>query len=688
MKKVICGFLSFMMMLNSTCFAALGVSKEETVYVNLDYEGNVEEMNIYNKCITNGVEEIIDYTTFEEVSNLTNKTTYQKDEEKISWNTKDVSSFSYTGKIGEEYYAKLPWTFDVSYQLNGVDTNPENLLHQKGLVKITMQIKANENTSDYYKNNYMLEITGNYDMSKFLSVASPDAVIANAGNTKTLMFIVLPGQTTTLTIELGSEDFEMDGITMVMVRVSGNILDTVLRLSEEKQDMKDMLESIDTSTDIILNSVGKMNGGLSGISTGVNAIKSGTKEIHSLQGVRDEDLAQLKTNLEEVLPILERIETDIDHLEEHYTTLLAVDASMQTEMEKLNHEVEQLDQDLQEYEKKVKNLPTDVGELDTTITDLAKATDNLKSLLNSANQLDDFDADDVKDNLTQIGASTKKIAAVAQSIEDPELAGTLMLSAQSIGSSLTSVQKDLTQLEELSGNTISASNETNKNLKNLRNDLYDLSESLDKDGAKVLVSAYGDLLGVNSQLEKATDTLIQSNEKMIANSGDFYLATQDMKDAIETIKKADNTLTGMTNTMQQAFNTLSTQIYIGVDKVGDSVVSVNQQLNTITSQSNQFKTSKDKIKNIIQKEEDKLEEETTILNVDKEAKPESFGSEKNEVSSVQFLLKTKDIKEVKAKAKDMEQEAQPLTLKDRIFVVLQKILDFVKGIFSHENGCP
>ena len=49
MKKVISSLIIIQVLLSSFCFAKLDVSKEETVYVNLDYEGNVEQINIYNK---------------------------------------------------------------------------------------------------------------------------------------------------------------------------------------------------------------------------------------------------------------------------------------------------------------------------------------------------------------------------------------------------------------------------------------------------------------------------------------------------------------------------------------------------------------------------------------------------------------------------------------------------------------
>ncbi len=682
MKKVWSSLLMMLILANSFCFASLGASKEETVYVNLDYEGNVEQINIYNKCVTNGVEQIEDYTPFEEVTNLTNQEKVQKEEDKILWNTKELATFSYTGKVSGDYYEKLPWNFKVSYQLNGVDKNPEDLLHQKGLIKITMDIIANENTNDYFRNNYMLEVTGNYDMSKFLSVASEEAIVANAGNTKTLMFIVLPGQSTTLHIELGSDDFEMDGITMAIVKVSGNILDTVSRLAEEKEDIKEMLDSLDESTDIILNSLGNMNGGLNGISSGVSAIQQGTKEIHHLQNVRDEDMASFQTELEEVLPLLENIEKDVDHLTQSYEIIIDGSTKLNEKLLKIQSDVTMLQEHLESLKSSVNDLPDDVVTINDTLKDLAKAMDNLNGLLSTSTDMSQFDSDSLASNLRQIGKDAQTIAGVATTLENPEVAAPILQSVGDISNSLTSIQATLGELEELSQGAVSVGDLTTKSLKNLKSDFNALSEILEKKQARVLVEAYEDILEVTKALEETLEIFTATSEELLTRSGDYFTWENNLKASIDQLKQMDMTLIHMIGTIQQMLSSLSTKIYEGTNEVGDAVLSVNRELTSITSQSHQFKETKNKVKDMIEKENDKLEEETTILNVDKDAKVESFGSTKNEVSSVQFLLKTKDIKEIKNKVKDLEQEEETITLLERIKVVFQKIVAFLQGLFK------
>ena len=336
MKRCVALILAMMMLMSSICMAAPLQKKKETVYVNLDDYGKVSKINIYSKWITNGALELEDNTKYITISNLTNKAKAEQSGETIIWNVSGEKNFAYTGEVGEEYYDVLPWSFDISYKLNGVEVMADELLGAQGLIKITMDINANKNASSYYQNNYMLEITGTYDMSKYLSVESEDAMVTDTGNSKTLMFIVLPGQSTTLNIEIGSNDFSMDGITMALVPITGDIREQIVELIEEKDEIKDAIDSINASSDIALNAMNGMTSGLNAVSKGISEMKQGTQNLHGLKELRDEDVKNLKSILNELLPILQSVQADINHLNDNYDIIVELD-------EKLNQETKELE---------------------------------------------------------------------------------------------------------------------------------------------------------------------------------------------------------------------------------------------------------------------------------------------------------------------------------------------------------
>lgn len=677
MKRCVASLLVIMILASNFCYAMPLLKKKETVYVNLQGYGDVSEINIYNKCVTNGENEIKDYTNYSKVTNLTNRNTPLLESGELIFNVSGENNFSYTGEVSGEYYDLLPWKFEITYKLNGVETKMEDLLGKSGLVEINVNVIANEKTNSYYRNNYILEVTASYDMTDYLSVESDDAMITDTGNTKTLMFIVLPGQSTEFNIKLGSEDFSMDGITMAAVPLTGEILNQISDLVNEKDDIKDSMDSIDKSTDIILDSLNGMNTGLNGISTGVTEIKNGTKDLHGLSSLRDEDIAKLKTILEETLPLIQNVQSDLDNLNTNYNTFIEMYEELDAEVKTLQNNVESLNEELDEIERMAKNLPSDVEDIKDLINSTAKLVGNASSLING---LDDKEtAKLAKENLENIGEQATSLVAIAGEVEDPTLAQNLVSSAKALGTSAKNLENIL---NKISLSQVSGKATISKNLTELKNNLYEVEDILGKEDAKTLRDFISDLKDVSDTLEKMLNTVNKYNDKFLENKEDMSTAIANMKQLVDELSKMNTLSISMVSNVQNMLKIVSTSIYNGADKTTDAILSLNNQLLNMTKQSNQFKDSKKQIRDVIDNKWDKIEDETTLFEVDKDAKVVSFGSEKNEnVESVQFIFKTPDIKKVKAAEKDLEAEKETLTFWDRVMLVLKKMFGWIANIF-------
>lgn len=677
MKRCVASLLVIMILASNFCYAMPLLKKKETVYVNLQGYGDVSEINIYNKCVTNGESEIRDYTNYSKVTNLTNRNNVVLESGEIIFNVSGESNFSYTGKVSGEYYDLLPWNFEIIYKLNGVETKMEDLLGKSGLVEIDVNVTSNENTNPYYRNNYILEVTASYDMSDYLSVESDEAMITDTGNTKTLMFIVLPGQSTDFNIKLGSDDFSMDGITMAAVPLTGEILNQISDLVDEKNDIKDSMDSIDKSTDIILDSLSGMNAGLKGISSGVTEIKNGTKDLHGLSSLRDEDIVKLKKILEETLPLIQNVQTDLDNLNTKYNTFIEMYEELDSEVKNLQKNVENVNKELAEIERMMKNLPNDITDIKDLINSTAKLIGNAGSLIDG---LDDKEtAKLAKENLENIGEQAKSLGAMAGEVEDSTLAQNLISSAKALGTSAKNLENIL---NKISLSQVSGKATISKNLTEVKNNLYEVADILDKEDAKTIRDFVTDLKDTSETLEKMLETVSSYNDRVLENKEDITLAITNLKQLVDELSKMNTLSVSMISNVQNMLKIVSTSIYNGADKTSDAILSINNQLLNITKQSNQFKSSKKEIKNVIDNKWDKIEDETTLFNVDKDAKVISFGNEKNEnVESVQFIFKTPDIKKVKEAEKDLEAEKENLTFWDRLLVVLKKMFGWIVNIF-------
>ena len=88
--------------------------------------------------------------------------------------------FYFEGRMEpEEVSETLPWDIAVSYRLNGVERRLEELAHEKGVLKISIDAVPSTGTSEYFRNNMTMEIAAVVDMDQNLSVegsGSPDPV--------------------------------------------------------------------------------------------------------------------------------------------------------------------------------------------------------------------------------------------------------------------------------------------------------------------------------------------------------------------------------------------------------------------------------------------------------------------------------------------------------------------------------
>lgn len=635
---------------------SLKQKRYESVYIELDNSGNKKSGTMYVETTLNGTKQIVDYGKYSYIENMTNKIkeSFDKDNNLV-WNLNDYKgeSFSYNTKLDDKTFINIPYNIEMRYELNGKEIDPNKLAHQNGLVRIFVDITPNKNANSFYKNNYMMEVTADFDLNDYISVSSDDAIELITGKTKTLMYVVLPGAESHFDIMLGAEDFKYDGLTFAIMPISGNVSDKIVDLIKDRDDLKDAYNSTMEGTSTVLNALSNMKTGLNNVNTGLNNLRTGTIKMHDLKGNRDITVNELDNEIS-------ALNSSLDN------TLL----------------------DLTEYKKYLSNLESDLDVLKDEIDDLEKIANDIPSLAKNSRVL-------IKD--------ARKVVSLlgdTPSDNEEELAalGTKFGTELTLLSKLSSGDIDMITYGAMSPYTLAASDivtnaEFMNDLQKLLLDLNDLSSSKNS----LYTSIYNDLGTINNDLKSLEDNgkvfgdVCETGYSMTDTLYDLLKYTNkkgggydNLTDLITALSKMTNTLNNAMPNIKNALNILSTDLYNGAINTVDGLSNVTADLSYVTSQAQTFMVAKDKIDNVIRTNYDDINDKTTLFELDPKAKKVSFSSDKNiEPERIQIFMKSPEIKEV------VDDDMAVFTKENEHVGFFKKILslftimwDWICGLFS------
>ena len=693
--------------------------KNETIYVNMDYYGIPTETQVVNGYRIDGQSQIVDYGNYSNITNLTNYAKPTIDGDQITWNLdEDVTNFYYQGTLSE---IELPWHFTIRYKLNGVETKAEELAGASGMIETIIDVTPNENVSDYLKNNFFLQLSTSYDMGKCLSVEAPDGVDVTLGATKSITFMAMPGEEASFHVYVGSNSYESTGFNVVIAPLEMSALDEVTDLKDAKGRMENAFDAASESLDIILDSTSDIQGGLSELNTGISSIQSSLKSLRQDDAALDEKVEQLLqnattfneslqtltphldsatncaselnengnvlvTHLNSLSPLLEETKTALQVLQADCTDLKDI-------VEKLTSTGNKLDGNLGPLKACLLELGKDMASLDTTLGNLNSGLDSSQGSLSSVSN----SVSDLSSLLNSISGSMSDeqmqglINGAVQNGVSPEQLGLLQ--------NLTSMSDDLSRLSSLLNTTGSLADDSA--------DVISTLQEVSKDVASLSVV----LINITDNLQDVTTTLTNHSDTFIFTLDDISMLLDNLSQAtdigvclITDIDHTQNiinkyhpelvslfedmrTLTTDTSNVTIAATDLGTQVhstitnnrqhtYDSIDKTLSGSMHTFDRIIDSLNQTNDLKKNKDIIKNTIDEEWDKLDDDFNLLDYEPEAGPISLVSEKNtNIDSIQIILRTPEISiDKKAEIKALEEDEAQLSIWDRIKNIFSNLL--------------
>ena len=379
---------------------------DETLYLNLDYYGNISDANVVKGINFNGTSS---YTDFGDYLKITNMTDEQKPEIKngsITFEKNKNGKFFFQGELKPDKI-KAPWTFDITYKLNGVVTDADKIAGASGLVEMDIDCTPNKSVSKYMQDNMMLFVAIPVDIQKCYSVDAPESQTMTLGQYTGIVFTALPGQEGHFQVRLGTDQFESVGAIFAMTPGTVGALNKIKDLKDIKDDFRDDTNAMLDDFDNVLDDVTDVSAQLKITNQILEQLQSGKNKIHGNAQV-----------------IFDGNDVAIQDLRDLNGTLTPLNDDLKTAqwmVYDVNQNLNTLDSDLMDSSAKLKSLSTKLKRLGSSMSgtsidnlqiqdmeeDIKKTTSSLNSLNNHLNTMTD------KDNLSKFNASASEVTTNA-----------------------------------------------------------------------------------------------------------------------------------------------------------------------------------------------------------------------------------------------------------------------------------
>ena len=605
-------------------------SVDEAMYVNLDYYGQIDKVNMVKSISLNGTLSFTDYGDYTDVTNMTDHTEPVLGDGSVTWNfAPDQNGRFYYKGVMKNDQVTLPWTFDVSYKLNGVPTDADKLAGASGTVEIHIDATANENAREYYRNNMMLAVAVLVDLTKCYSVEADGAQVQNIGSQTGVVFTALPGEDGDYTVRIGSDSFESDGVLMTMIPGTTKDLEHVKDLKDAKDTWKEAGDQLYDSMEQMALSVESMRDGVNDLQSGlgsaenVRGVWSGSKD--NILDNNDKALASLTAVSEQMQAMVPHIESAKESAEIVHDSLGDIVNSMremQDPLRKLNTSLRGIKsntEDLAAGVAPLNQLMQTLIALDATLQSSEQIyVTQLASLGVSLEQVENDYYDGDVDLIDDVNASAQ--TATPSSATAAGIPG-VTLNTQQL---LIALTQKKAYLEKLS----SASTSLAGKLSSLLDDTSDASRSM------------GELVDEIDFILEDSTALYDSLETYYS---DFQLALDDSEELVNRTTNAldtsVSTLTLIQNTMRASSDSLDAAAR---DSIRGSMEVLDKSLRVLDSTTSMRMAGRT-MKDTMDREWDDLDGDTRFLYMDPSAEKVSFTSDQNEEpDTLQVILRTKE----------------------------------------------
>ena len=261
------------------------VSKEESVYVNADANGNKESVTVSTWLKNSGDVSgtVKDKSNLKDIKNVKGDETYTGSGDSMTWNT-DGKDIYYQGTSDQE----LPVDVKLTYYLNGTETKPEDLKGKSGHLRIMVEYTNKEKKTvtvdgkqeEVYTPFVMM--TGMImDNDNFSNVTIDNGKVISDGNRSIVVGFGMPGMKDSLDLaSIGDGDKDID--IPESLQIEADVTDFTMS-STYTVAMSDLLDDLDTDdiTDVdeLKDALDDLEDAALELVDGSNSLEDGAKTL-------------------------------------------------------------------------------------------------------------------------------------------------------------------------------------------------------------------------------------------------------------------------------------------------------------------------------------------------------------------------------------------------------------------------
>ena len=686
--------------------AAPTVETDESVYINMDYYGAPTNTRIVKGVSLNGHTEFTDFGSYADVYNMSTYDEPVIKDNSVYWKLSDTSKqrFYYECIPTDKVNIQMPWNFDVSYKLNGVSVKAEDCAGANGLVEITIHAVPNSYASDYYKNNMMLVCGTGIDMSKALSIDAPGAQVQSVGTYKLVVFMGMPGEESTFTVRIGSDNFENMGMFMFMTPATLSSLDIISDLKDVKDRLSNSSDSLYSGMSSMLDTMQSMQNGMGTMSSGISGINAVRQQLIKDRGTIDPKTDAALTALEKLTGESDSLIPELNNTKD---TLVKLNATTNSILNTL----EESGKDITEYQTLLQNIRTSLNNLEDLMdnlddktgsewlyiselqSDISKLKKNIKAIQDDMSNLNDK-IDAITKAVTNAG--TKALTHL-QNMEDAgvvpsgstKMAYELLNTFAGKGKELTDALKHLNDNLSSTSSSLSGFLDTSDSILDNLDDICDilddykgLGQDFTAEGKKLTELANTTLGRVNQQLTEIPALTESLNQLTSITSSSIDKGTELIDTTTKTLTASHQLLDTVNSTLRSVRSDADASTQTMLDGLLDVLDKASR-----SNSSNKLQNATDDIHNAIDNAKTDLEDDTNILNIDSSADLQSVTSSMNPTpSSLQFILRTQEIStDDDDDAITSDQDAADEGVLARIVNIFKKLASAIYGVFASEE---